>query len=180
MSSVPPSAAVTDKRVRTEKAQRNTNVARLSTLKSVTTIGSILWVDSAELRWTHDKIQRLFTCGRRLEDVVTDFRRDILLPSDLRMIKIAPWESKWYSRNNRWLCCFRKAAVFAVQVRVGSTDRAFLHGLTTRTDGLSVVFFPPSACKACGEEFVNVTKLHNHNCWSARTCCAVSPEFSEK
>ena len=51
-----------------------------------------------------------------------------------------------------------------MQVRVGSTDRAFLHGLTTRTDGLSVVFFPPSACKACGEESVNRTKLHNHSC----------------
>ena len=88
VSSAPPSAAVTDKRVKTEKAQRNNKVARLSTLKSVPRVGSILWVDSAELRWTHDKMQRLFTCGRRLEDVVTDVCRGILLPSDLRMIKI--------------------------------------------------------------------------------------------
>ena len=45
VSSVSPSAAVTDKRGRTEKAQRNTKVARLSTLKSVPRVGPILWVD---------------------------------------------------------------------------------------------------------------------------------------
>ena len=49
----------------------------------------------------------------------------------------------------------REAAVIAVQVRVDSIDHAFLHGLTTRTDGLSVVFFPLSVCKACGEEFLS-------------------------
>ena len=44
-----------------------------------------------------------------------------------------------------------------MQVRVGSTDCAFLHGLTARTDGLSVVFFTSSARKACSKEFVNRT-----------------------
>ena len=39
-----------------------------------------------------------------------------------------------------------------VQVRVGSADRASLRGLTERTDGLPVVFFPPTVCKARGEE----------------------------
>ena len=39
---------------------------------SVPRVGSILWVDPVGLRWTCDKIQRLVTCGRRLEDVVTD------------------------------------------------------------------------------------------------------------
>ena len=79
MSGVSPSAAVTDKWVRTEKAHRKTKIARLSTLKFVPRVGSTLQVDSADLRWTHDKIQRLFTCGRRLEDVVTDVRPGILL-----------------------------------------------------------------------------------------------------
>ena len=78
-----PSAAVTDERVRAEKAQRNTEVARLSTLKSVPRVNSIFWVDSADLQRTHDKIQRLFTCGRRLEDVITDFRSGILFSSEL-------------------------------------------------------------------------------------------------
>ena len=64
-----------------------------------------------------------------------------ILPSGMRMNDIVPWESKWYTRNNRGLWCFRKAAVITVQVRVGTTNRAFLHWLTTRTDGLSVVFF---------------------------------------
>ena len=64
-------------------------------LKSVPRVGSILWVHPAQLRWTHDKNQCLFTCGRRLEDVVTDLRRGILLPSDLRMIEVVHWESKW-------------------------------------------------------------------------------------
>ena len=33
--------------------------------------------------------------------------------------------------------------------------RALRHGWTTCADGLSVVFFPPSVCKACGEEYVD-------------------------
>ena len=101
VSSVPPSAAVTDGRGTSGEAQRKTKVARLSTLKSVPRVGSILWVDSAELRWAHDKIQRLFTCGRRLEYVVTDLHRGRLLSSDLRMINIVHVESRWFSHNNR-------------------------------------------------------------------------------
>ena len=50
-----------------------------------------------------------------------------------------------------------------MQDHVGLSNRSFRHGLTTRTDGLSVVFFSLSVCKACGEEFVNLKRLHNHN-----------------
>ena len=82
----------------------------------------------------------------------------ILFPSDLRMNKIGHQESKCYSCNNRRFRCFREAAVIAVQVRVDLIDHAFLHGLITRTNGLSVVFFPPSVCKACGEEFCHPHK----------------------
>ena len=39
----------------------------------------IHWVDSAEWRWTHDKIQRLFTCGLRLEGVVVRSCRCVAL-----------------------------------------------------------------------------------------------------
>ena len=67
----------------------------------MTRAGFVLWVDPAELRWTHDKIQRLFTCGRRLGDVVTDSCRGVLRPSDLRMIEIVHRVSQWYSLNNR-------------------------------------------------------------------------------
>ena len=56
-----------------------------------------------------------------------------------------------------------------MQVRVGSTDRALLHGLTARTDGLSVILFPSPVRKACGEEFVNRTKLHTHHCQRMRS-----------
>ena len=125
----------------------------------------------AQLQWTHDKIQRLITCERRL-DVETELRRGVFLPSALRLIEIVHWESWWYSRNNRRLWCFREAAVVAVQVRVGSTDRAFLHGLAARTDGFSVVFFPSPVCKACGEEFVNRAKLHTHSCQRMRELAA--------
>ena len=120
-----------------------------------------LLCDHAELRWTHGKIQRLSTSGLRLEDVVTDPLRNIPLSLKLHMIKLVQWESKWYSRNNRRLWCFREAAVIAVQVRVGATDRAFLRGSTTCTDGLSLIFLHSCMCKVCGEELVNRTKLHN-------------------
>ena len=80
-------------------------------------------------------------------------------PSGMRMDEIVRWESKWYSNNHRRRWCFRGAAVIAVQVRVGSTNRAFLHGLTTRTGG-------------CGEGLVNRTKLHNHSCQRGREVAA--------
>ena len=136
----------------------------MSTLKSVPRVGSVLWVDLTEVLWTLDKIQQLFTCGQHLGDVVTDSCRGVLRPSGLCMIGFVRWKGKWYSRNNRRLWCFREAAANAVQVRVGSIERAFLHGLPTRTNGLSVVLCPPSACKACGEEFVSRTELHCQNC----------------
>ena len=77
------------------------NVCKI--LPSVLRVGSILWVDPVGLRWTCDKIQRIVTCGRRLEDVVTDSCRGILLPFGSRMLEIGRWESKWYSLNNRRL-----------------------------------------------------------------------------
>ena len=55
------------------------------------------------LRWVRARNQRLFTCGLRLGDVVTETSRGILLPFGLRMLEIGRWESKWYSRNNRRL-----------------------------------------------------------------------------
>ena len=58
--------------------------------------------------------------------------------------------------------------------RVGSNKRAFLHGLTTRTDGLSMVF-PLSICKACGEEFVNRKSCTTTTCQSDVDSVAVSP-----
>ena len=47
---------------------------------------------------------------------------------------------------------------------VSSVDPFFLRGLTTRTDGLSVDFFPPLRCKACATEFVNRKGLRSHKC----------------
>ena len=41
----------------------------LSTLKVSPRFGFKSWVSPAELRWTHNKNQRLFSCGRRLQDV---------------------------------------------------------------------------------------------------------------
>ena len=43
-------------------------------------------------------------------------------------------------------------------------DTAFLHSLTTQTDGLSMTFFPPLQCKACHREFVNRKGLRSHRC----------------
>ena len=36
---------------------------------------------------------------------------------------------------------------------MSSVDTAFLHGLTTQTDSLSVTFFPPMQYQACAKEF---------------------------
>ena len=73
MSGVTPSVAVAHKWVRTEKF--------------VSSWVHIL-VDSAELRLTHNKVQRFFTCGRCLEDIVPDFRSGILFSCELKKSSI--------------------------------------------------------------------------------------------
>ena len=42
-----------------------------------------------------------------------------------------------------------------MEISIPSVDTAFLHGLTTQTDGLTATFFPPVQYKACDKEFVN-------------------------
>ena len=56
---------------------------------------------------------------------------------------------------------------------MGSADRASLRGLTTRTDGLSMVFIPPTVRKACGEEHANEF-AQPEDAWKI---CAASPVF---
>ena len=55
----------------------------------------------------------------------------------------------------------------------GWAERAPLHGLTTRTDGPPVIFFPPTVCKACGEENANEF-AQPEEAWKI---CAASPGF---
>ena len=103
----------------------------------------------AVLRWRHNKFQRFFTGGQSLQDVAPSLRQRAVQPSELPMIGIVRHEMKWYSRNNWTLWCFEEATAEAVEVCMSSVDTAFLHGLTTKTDGFSVPFFPPLQCKAC-------------------------------
>ena len=114
-------------------------------LPSVPRVGSILWVDPVGLRWTRDKSQRLFTCGRRLGDVVTDTCRGILLPFVLRMHEIDRWESKWYSRNNRRLGCLREAAVNRGAGPRG-LDRSCFSAWVDNTHGWSRCGLLPADC----------------------------------
>ena len=44
-------------------------VVCLSTLKVLPRFGSTLWERPADLRWTHNKFQRLFTGGQSSQDV---------------------------------------------------------------------------------------------------------------
>ena len=74
------------------------------------------------------------------------------------MIGIVRHEMKWYSRNNRRLWCFNVAKAEAEEVCMSSVDTAFLHGLTTQTDGMSLTFFQPMRCKACQKELVRQPK----------------------
>ena len=67
-----------------------------------------------------------------------------------------------------------------MQVRVGWAARAALHGLTTRTDGLPVVYFPPSVCKVRGVETATRTNLHNHDCERRLELAAPPPLASRK
>ena len=102
--------------------------------------------------------QRFSTRGQSLQDVTASLRQGAVQPSELPVIGIVRHEMKWYSRNNQRLWCFKAAKAEAVEVCMSSVDFAFLHGLTTQTDGLSVTFFPPS------QGVVNQKSLCSHRC----------------
>ena len=59
------------------------SVVCLSTLKVLPSFRSILWVSPAELRWTDNKIQRLFTGGQSLQDVAASLRQGAGQPYEL-------------------------------------------------------------------------------------------------
>ena len=145
------------------------SVTSLGSLSQAPASGSLLWVDPGQVRWTHDKLQRLFTCGRSLTEVAQELRSGQLLPSDLPRISLVFYEGKWYSRNNRRLWCFKTVAIHAVQVEVSSVDEPFLRGLTTTTDGLTVDFWPPCLCSKCGREFPNRKGIQMHLCTTHNT-----------
>ena len=91
------------------------SVVCLSTLNGLPRLGFTLWVSPAELRWTHNKMQRLFSYGRRLQDVAASLQQGFEQPSELPMIGIVGHEMKWYSRNNRRLWCFKEGNVEVVR-----------------------------------------------------------------
>ena len=121
----PPSVAVTDGRVRREREQRSIEVVLLSTLKSVLTPPSCGEPTTGS------------SASSLVDDVVTNLRRSILLPLNLRMIKQRPFGEQVVLAQRSKALVFQSGGC-----RRGATDRAFLCGLNTCTDGLSVVFFP--------------------------------------
>lgn len=135
--------------------------------------GTRLVVKPSEVRWTHGRLQCLFSCGRRLTAVAQQLRSGELLAAQLPTISIVLHAGKWYSRNNRRLWCFKEAGVAAVGVEVGSADKWFMRGLNTTTDGWSVDFFPPSTCCKCGQEFPNRGGLRAHYCPNVYNTSAV-------
>ena len=109
----------------------------LVVLNSVPRVGStFLFVNLTELRMIHDNTQHLLVDERRLRCGVAV---EVSHSGKVNNVR------KWYSRNNWSPWCLKEAAENAVQVCVGWADRAFLHGLTTSTDGLCVSFQPAVA-----------------------------------
>ena len=53
------------------------------------------------------------------------------------------------TQQSEAVVCFKAAKAKAVEVYMSLVDTAFLHGLTTQTDGLGVTFFPPLQWKTC-------------------------------
>ena len=83
--------------------QQRVSVVCLSTLKVSPRFGSTLWLSPAELRWTHNKIQRLLTGGQSLPDVEASLRQGAVQPLELPMFGIVRHEMKWYWLHLDWL-----------------------------------------------------------------------------
>ena len=139
-------------------------VVNLASIEPESMVGQTLLVQPLSIRWTHDRLQQMFTCGRRLKHVADQLRDKSISPEVLPMIEIVSYQGKWYSRNNRRLWCFKEAGLRSIQARVGPVDAHFLKGLTTATDGWSVDFYPPCICSRCGIEFPNKKGVRWHTC----------------
>ena len=97
-------------------------VIDLAGIDSESMLGQTLLVQPLSIRWTHDKLQQMFTCGRRLKHVADQLRDRSISPEVLPMIEIVSYQGKWYSRNNRRLWCFKEAGLSSIQARVGAVD----------------------------------------------------------
>ena len=121
-------------------------------------------VRPAELRFTYNTLQRLFTCGRRVQDVAEDLHAGRVRPDSLPQIKVVLYDGKWYSVNNRRLWCLQFAEVGEVDAIVGDPNAHFLRGFNTKTDGRIVKWLPPLVCLVCNREFVNRSAYTSHTC----------------
>ena len=92
-------------------------------------------IKPAEIRFAHNGLQPLFTCGRSVREVAESLKVGSICPKSLPMIKVVSHEGKMYSVNNRRPFCLQFAEVEEVQTIVGAPDEHFFRGLNTKTDG---------------------------------------------
>jgi len=130
-------------------------------------VGQSVVVRPGNLRWTHDRIQRLFSCGRSTRDVAAKLASGEVPVDDIPSIEVVYYNGNWHTRNNRRLWCLKQALIPSVRATVGRADRYFLRGFSTNNNGASVGFFPPVVCTYCQVEFVNRNALHCHYCTGA-------------
>merc|ERR1712194_713794 len=93
--------------------------------------GQLVVATVAALRNTHHRLQRLFSCGRVLADVVDHLLAGVMTAADFPRLTVTEYEGKWYSANNRRLWCLKQANVATIDAIVGEPDHHFLKGLNT-------------------------------------------------
>lgn len=124
-------------------------------------------VNPQELRNTHDKISRMFTCGRSVETLIRQIREGELSPGDLPPMEIVKWNGKLYSQSNRRCYAFKMAGVTEVEAVLVDPSKHFFDGLTTRSHGMDVKFngidpSGPFPCRWCNEVIDSWPELKKH------------------
>lgn len=151
---------------------------------SGTTLTTPLRVSPSELRFTHNAISPIFSCGRHVNETITELIRDPTTP--LPKLQVVSYEGKLFSMSNRRLYCWRKVANHW-EKKLKSGDRSvadtlegrtvlvenihfflvapnthFFRGLSTQDDGVSVKLFAENYCELCSKHLSNPIALMQH------------------
>lgn len=101
-----------------------------------------MWLEPAEIRFTHDSISPVFSCGRRIYDTYDELSRGFKSVHDIPRMIVTYIGGEWYTyTGNRRLWVFQKLQNEGVihEICVDTTDMAVPRSkFTTQNGGTSV------------------------------------------
>lgn len=101
-----------------------------------------MWIAPCDIRFTHDSISSVFSCGRYIYDTYDELKRGFKSHRDIPTMMISYMDGEWYTyTGNRRLWVFQRLQRkgYLQEICVDTTDRVLPWSrFTTRNNGVSV------------------------------------------